>query len=66
MDRFIVAEISKSWENQTPVEKLLCQEFERVINANHDRGYKLVEWKITSVYYLDVLTETIIAIFELQ
>lgn len=66
MQRFIVAEITKNWNNQTPVRDLLCERFEAVININSERGYRLIDWKITSAANNDILTETIIAIFELE
>lgn len=66
MQKFIVAEITKNWDKQTPVNDLLCQRFEAVININSERGYKLIDWKITSATNNDILTETIIAIFELK
>jgi len=64
MDRFIVAEVSKSWEAHTPQTNLLCQQFEAVINRNNQRGYKLKDWKIFTTPTPEVYTETIIAIFE--
>ena len=64
MARFIVAEITKNWEPNTPVSDLLSQKFEGVININVDRGYKLVDWRLTSAYTGECFTETIIAIFE--
>lgn len=66
MQKFIVAEITKNWDKQTPVSDLLSQKFEVVINTNSERGYKLIDWKITSCVNNDILTETIIAIFELD
>lgn len=66
MQRFIVAEITKNWDSETPVSDLLCQRFEEVININSARGYNLIDWKITSAANKDVLTETIIAIFQLN
>ncbi len=66
MQKFIVAEITKNWTNETPVSDLLSQQFEMVINTNYERGYKLIEWKASSAYYNEVLTETIIAIFEID
>jgi hypothetical protein len=66
MKRFIVAEITKNWDNQTPVNDLLCQRFEAVININLERGYRLFDWKIMTAVNNNVLTETIIAIFELE
>lgn len=63
--KFIVAEVSKSWTRETPCTDILCQRFEKVINVNYDRGYQLKEWKIVSTANVDIITETIIAIFEL-
>lgn len=63
--KFIVAEITKNWKVSFPQTDLLCQRFELVINTNHERGYKLIDWKITTGIKDDVHTETIIAIFEL-
>lgn len=63
-NKYIVAEITKNWTKETPVTELLSHKFEFVINANFMRGYKLVEWKINTTFLNDVLTETIIAIFE--
>ena len=64
MIRYIVAEVSKTWTKESPVENLLCQKFEMVINTNFERGYKLKEWKFSSAFKNDEFTETIIAIFE--
>lgn len=76
-DRFIVAEISKNWEQNTGPTDLLSQRFEMVINKNLERGYKLIDWKINGLTYnvkeqmdpdnerwTTVVNETIIAIFE--
>lgn len=63
--KFIVAEVTKNWTRESPVSDLLSQIFEGVINTNDSRGYKLIDWKITTVVNKDVLTETIFAIFEL-
>jgi hypothetical protein len=60
---FIVAEISKTWNETTPVEELISRQFEEVINVNYHRGYNLKEWNISSVLHDGFLTETIIAIF---
>lgn len=64
MDKFIVAEISKSWTDPTSIKEILSQKFEQVINVNYNRGYKITDWKISSIIHEGVLTETIIAIFE--
>ncbi len=61
---FIVAEISKTWTSKTIAENLLSQQFEQVINKNHERGYKLKDWKLSQVITDGSFTETIIAIFE--
>lgn len=67
MERFIVAEITKNWEIGSQYSDLISQRFEKVINVNHIRGYSLVDWKLTSVVNSSkVLTETVIAIFELK
>lgn len=63
-EKFIVAEVSKSWTRDTPITDLLCNQFEKVINVNHLRGYTLIDWKVFSSQNDTVLTETIIAIFE--
>jgi hypothetical protein len=63
---FIVAEVSKNWIDG--VEALptgpLCQQFERVININYQRGYELqsfqVDWRLVSPIEMN---ETIIAVF---
>lgn len=64
MDKFIVAEVSKSWKANDPVSNTLGQKFEEIINVNLSRGYKLSDWKLGQVCNGDVFTETIIAIFE--
>jgi hypothetical protein len=64
MDKFIVAEVSKSWKSGDPATHLLSQKFEAIINVNLSRGYKLSDWKLGQVCIGDVFTETIIAIFE--
>lgn len=64
MDKFIVAEVSKSWKANDPVSNTLGQQFEEIINVNLSRGYILSDWKLGQVCNGDVFTETIIAIFE--
>lgn len=46
--------------------RYLGQRFEDVINVNHARGYKLIDWKLNrwSDRNRGTLNETIIAIFE--
>jgi hypothetical protein len=65
-EKFIVAEITKNWTIESGVTNLISQQLERVINTNDARGYKLIHWLITSAAINGVLTETIIAIFELK
>lgn len=64
MDKFIVAEVSKSWVSGSPATDLLSQKFEAIINVNEKRGYRLSDWKLGQVCIGEVFTETIIAIFE--
>lgn len=65
-DPFIVAEISKSWDDLSVTHNIISRQFEKVINTNFERGYSLKEWKSHSYLNKDgVYTETIIAIFEL-
>lgn len=68
--QFIVAEITKHWMAEIPIENLLenllSQQFEVVINTNFQRGYRLVDWKMNQIYRGEIFTETIIAIFELR
>jgi len=71
-DRFLVAEISKNWP-EDPAEKTagltLAQLFERIINSNWERGYRLVEWKLSRLdlqFCPPGLNETIIAVFTLR
>lgn len=64
MENFIVAEVSKSWVRGQEVADLLSQKFEAVLNFNDQRGYKLIDWKLSQVSNGDVFTETIIAIFQ--
>lgn len=65
----IVGEVSKNWPNpdHTPIAVL----FERLINKNLQRGYRLKDWKFDRQQTIDVqngpmLVETIIAVFELR
>lgn len=63
-EQFIVAEISKTWTTETPVNDIIASKFEQVINFNYNRGYMLKDWKAFSSFNHNQLTETIIAIFE--
>lgn len=72
----IVAEVTKNWvEGEEPSTPILCQRFEEIIRFNNARGYRLHDWKMTTLYKpaaKDVdgertpncMTETIVAIFE--
>lgn len=71
--RFIVAEISKNWPEQHDergMRRLLAERFEDVIDTNHERGYRLVDWKLDRFHWEQDgethLNETIVAVFELQ
>lgn len=64
MQRFIVAEVSKTWTIETPIAELLSQKFELVIRTSLSRGYHLSDWKLSQVVNGESLTETIVAIFE--
>lgn len=62
--RFIVAEISKNWQPNSEAKELLSQGFEKVINVNLERGYRLIDWKPHVFINGLTVNETIIAIFE--
>jgi hypothetical protein len=70
MNRFIVAEVSKNWiagAELDPERGLLSQQFERVINVNAERGYRLVTFSLHSLMTSPGnLNETIIAVFETE
>ena len=66
---FIVAEVSKGYINGVPIDEKtgpICVEFEKVINTNRKRGYRLHSWKLDRILDSDShqLNETIIAVFE--
>lgn len=66
---FIVAEISKNWLDGREVvaSGLICQQFERVINTNLARGYRLQSFHLHQLFVPPHgLNETIIAVFELE
>ena len=67
-ERFIVAEVSKNWRNGqevTPGSGLIAQQFERVVNVNAGRGYRLLTFSLHRLATgPDELNETIIAVFE--
>jgi len=63
----IVAEVSKTWPTKEP--ELISNKFEAIINTNIHRGYTLVDWKYSNVFYSrkgeQCITETIIGLFKL-
>lgn len=67
-ERFIVAEVSKNWPEE-PLDgqpRYLAQRFEKVINDNWQRGYRLVDWKFSRLLSQSQnhVNETIVAVFE--
>jgi len=64
--RFVVAEISKNWENGFSLEKgLLAERFEAAIEVNRRRGYRLQSFSLHRLMTSATnLNETIIAVFE--
>jgi hypothetical protein len=65
---FIVAEVSKNWQDGhevTPGSGLIAEQFERVLVTNHARGYRLFHFQLHRMMTgPDTLNETIIAVFE--
>ena len=67
MTQFIVAEISKNWRDGSELVQngLACQLFERCIEHNRLRGYRLHSFQLHRMMTGDrELNETIIAVFE--
>lgn len=64
--KFIVAEVSKGWIDGCHAGELsiLSQRFEEVINVNWERGYRLVDWRLSQLCNGNEMTETIIAVFK--
>ena len=75
-DPFIVAEVSKNYpEIDCPdMPRLLSQRFERIINVNLSRGYRLQSWQLNRIVVRSKLVaedaedaiainETIVAVF---
>lgn len=62
--KYIVAEASKNWAQNPSLDDLISHKFEKIININLERGYKLIDWKMTTTISDGVMSETIIAIFE--
>ena len=67
-ERFIVAEVSKNWIGGAelhPERGLIAEQFERVVNVNAARGYRLVTFSLHRlITNPDQMNETIIAVFE--
>lgn len=64
---FIVAEVSKNWRGGAEVTPtgLLATQFERVIEVNRKRGYRLLTFALHRLMTApDEMNETIIAVFE--
>lgn len=65
---FIVAEVSCNYCDGVllnPAAGLLSQRFEEVLNVNHARGYRLVDFRVDRVMTGPAdLNETLIAVFE--
>jgi len=70
----IVAEVSKNWfqdEKDSPGNygRLLCKQFEQVIDVNRNRGYALESWQLATAVTPatpkqgTAINETIIAVF---
>lgn len=67
MQQFIVAEISKNWADGQEVAPsgLLCQQFEKVIEVNLGRGYRLHSFQLHRLMTDPrTMNETIVAVFE--
>jgi hypothetical protein len=65
--RFIVAEIHKNWDQGVGdgTKRLISQEFEKVIEKNLERGYRLHSFDLNQVITdYAKMSETIIALFE--
>ena len=61
----IVAEVNKNWRDGRPLTPgPLCQEFEKVINVNRQRGYRLHSFVLHQLRGPGTIMETIIAVFE--
>lgn len=64
----IVAEISRQWPSEISDHGIrsdfyIRSDFERVIEANRERGYKLESWQAIATAVDGMLVETIIAVF---
>jgi hypothetical protein len=67
MDRFIVAEISKTWVRGEPISTVppVAQALEEIINRNFERGYRLHSFTLHRLIVTkNEMNETIIAVFE--
>lgn len=66
MNQFIVAELSKTWiEGNSPDAELIATKFERCIEHNRERGYRLQSFSLHRMMVgISQMNETIIAVFE--
>lgn len=68
MNKFIVAEVSKTWsrgDSKIGRANLLSERFELIIEVNRQRGYRLHSFALNQLIAdTDSMVETIIAVFE--
>lgn len=67
--RYVVAEVSKSWIDGTPIDKkspLVSKALEEFCDYWSKRGYRLHSFRLSRVATDRHLNETIIAVFELE
>jgi hypothetical protein len=64
--RFIVGEISKTWERLEITEgDIICRQFEQMIAYNLSRGYLLHSFQLNRIMESPTrMNETLIAVFE--
>lgn len=62
---FIVAEITKTWEQGCFPRRLISEDFDTVVNVNDGRGYDLLQFSHSSIISGDgkQQQETIVAVF---
>ncbi len=61
--KYIVAEVSKNWPEIEP--GLLCQRFEKIIETNLARGWRILSFQLHRLMVEPgKMNETIIAVFE--
>lgn len=70
MTQFIVAEVTKNWAGEwvgdpPPPEDCLCGRFEKVIEVNRRRGYRLHSFTMHRLMTgPETMNESIVAVFE--